>query len=180
MRVDYDRNTRGVFNFGRQNWIDICINISPRALFRLGQWVQLHPSIFRNAYLHPSIIRKTPIVTIIFDNSWVQISFSSHICTHQLKILKRALTGEKNPRILTVNGGMANKFKLLCKLPCLFVLPSVVRDLVFPKYRTKLSWRMTEHGLICRTDAKRPFSSFWSKTVFSSWYPKKSLTVLFL
>ena len=62
-----------------------------RALFRLGQWVQLHPSIFRNAYLHPSILRKTPIVTIIFDNLWVQISFSSHICTHRLKILKRAL-----------------------------------------------------------------------------------------
>jgi len=45
----------------------------------------------KNAYLHPWILRQKLTVTIIFDNCWVQFSFSSQVCTHRFKILKRVL-----------------------------------------------------------------------------------------
>ena len=73
--------------------IEICLTVGEYARTPLQRvpWVQLHPLIFRNGYLHPSIFIKNLIVIIIFDNLWGQTSFSSHICTHGFKILKRAL-----------------------------------------------------------------------------------------
>ena len=43
-------------------------NLSYRALFRVGQWVQLHPLILKNAYLQPLILGQKLIETVIFDN----------------------------------------------------------------------------------------------------------------